>query len=60
MSNVNYIEPTAINLLLVLSPYIFGFFAFYRTAEIGKSILTFVVSVPVVYYLIYTLNNIPF
>lgn len=60
MSNTHYIEPSLINMFLVISPYIVGTLMFYQTAEIGRSIATFLISVPIAYSLIYYLNNIPF
>jgi hypothetical protein len=60
MSNVNFIEPTLVNFFLALSPYIFGFLVFNHTAEVGKSLLLFIISAPISYSLIYYLNDIPF
>ena len=60
MSNTHYIEPSLINMFLVISPYIAGILMFYHTATIGRSIATFLISVPIAYSLIYYLNNIPF
>jgi hypothetical protein len=60
MSNTHFIEPSLINMFLIISPYIFGLIVFHQTAEAGKSIGTFIISVPIAYSLIYYLNNIPF
>lgn len=60
MNNVNVIEPTLINFLLIISPYIFGFSMLYYTEKIEMSIFIFLISVPAAYSLIYYLNDIPF